>query len=110
MTESNPGNQKLTVVGSSDGGYIVNSYYKVSDQRVADLPAVIDYMCGLSPKVLEAVPTYAYLSESDQSLIEAVRSALIKRDEYWINVASVLINPHPDNSHGIGRTRRQRTS
>lgn len=84
--QEKPSPFKLTVVKTSvEGEYLVGSYYKIPETRVVGLPGVIKEMASFEPEVLQATPTYVYLSEDDQQMIDRARNAFLMRDQFWQN-------------------------
>jgi hypothetical protein len=71
---------KLSVVGTSNGQFLVNHYNRIPDRKVESVEAVIDFMSGLDFSVLKATPCYQHLNPADHAMIEGARQGIIKRE------------------------------
>ncbi len=71
---------RISVVGASDGQFLVNHYYKKPDIRVDDIGQVIDWVTKMDLPILEAEPVYCYLNSQDKAMIEGARLGIIRRE------------------------------
>jgi len=69
---------KLTIVATSNGKFLVNSYYKRPDTIVDGIVEVIGFMSKLKLSILRAEPCYQNLRPDDQEIIEGARQTIIR--------------------------------